>query len=249
MDLLDFCLRSTYFTYQGKYYEQVDGAAMGSPISPIVANLYMENFEVRALSTSSNPPLMWERFVDDTFVVMKKAHKEEFLIHLNSVDKNIQITTEEPRPDGSIPFLDILITPGKDGRLETTVYRKPTHTNQYIHWDSHHTISSKYSMVGTLHHRAKTTCSNKQLLQQEEEHLSKALMNCKYPIWALNRVKIKMSKPAQKKNNKNTTQQNTNQKPYITVPYYKELSESVKKKCNNYGYKFNSEEAQPSKTC
>ena len=211
---------------------------MGSPISPIVANLYMENFEVRALSTSPNPPLMWKRFVDDTFVVMKKADKERFLTHLNSVDKNIQFTSEESRPDGSIPFLDILITPGEDDRLGTTVYRKPTHTDQYMHWDSHHTISSKYSVVGTLPHRAKTICSNKQLLQQEEEHLSKALMNCKYPIWALNRVKIKMSKPAQKKNdNKSTTLQNTSQKPYTTVPYYKRLSEIVKKKCNNYGLK------------
>ena len=63
MDLLEFCLRSTYFTYQGKYYEQVEGAAMGSPISPIVANLYMENFELRALNTSPNPPLMCNRFV------------------------------------------------------------------------------------------------------------------------------------------------------------------------------------------
>ena len=236
MDLLEFCLRSTYFTYRGKYYEQVEGAAMGSPISPIVANLYMESFKLRALNTSPNPPLMWKRFVDDTFVIMKKAHKEEFLTHLNSVDSNLQFTTEEPRPDGSLPFLDILITPDKDGRLDTTVYRKQTHTNQYLYWDSHHTIFSNYSVVGTLHHRAKTICSNRQLLQQEEEHLSEALMNCNYPIWALNRVKMKMNNPAQKKtNNQNTTQQNTNLKPYITVPYYKGLSESVKKKCNNYG--------------
>ena len=120
--------------------------------------------------------------MDDTFVVMKKAHKEEFLTHLNSVDSNIQFTTEEPRPDGSLPFLDILITPDKNGRLDTTVYRKPTHTDQYMYWDSHHTISSKYSVVGTLHHRAKTICSNRQLLQQEDEHLSEVLMNCKYPM-------------------------------------------------------------------
>ena len=52
MDLLEFCLRSTYFTYQGKYFEQVEGPAMGSLISPIVPNLYMENSEVRALNTS-----------------------------------------------------------------------------------------------------------------------------------------------------------------------------------------------------
>ena len=132
MDLLEFCLRSTYFTYRGKFYEQVEGAAMGSPISPIVANLFMENFEMRALQSSPKPPLLWKRFVDDTFVILKKAHKEEFLTHINSVDNNIQFTSEEPGPEGSLPFLDILITPDEEGRLETSVYRKPTHTDQYL---------------------------------------------------------------------------------------------------------------------
>ena len=166
---------------------------------------------------------------------MKKAHKEEFLTHINSVDSNIQFTTEEPGDDGSLPFLDILITPDNDGRLETTVYRKPTHMDQYLQWDSHHSVSSKYSVVGTFHHRARTICSNNQLLQQED-HLAKALSNCNYPIWALNRVKIKMKNPTQKKRNKTiNTQQNNTSKPYITVPYYKGLSESVKKKCSNYG--------------
>ena len=105
----------------------MEGAVMGSPISPIVANLYMESFEVRALQSSPNSPSVWKRFVDDTFVIMKKAHKEEFLTNLNSVDSNIQFTTEEPGLDGSLPILDILIAPDKDGRLDTTVYRKPTH--------------------------------------------------------------------------------------------------------------------------
>ena len=232
MDLLEFCLRSTYFTHRGKFYEQVEGAAMGSPISPIVANLFMENFEMRALQSSPNPPLLWKRFVDDTFVILKKAHKEEFLTHINSLDSNIQFTSEEPGPEGSLPFLDILITPDEEGRLETTVYRKPTHTDQYLQWDSHHPISSKYSVVGTLYHRAKTICSNNQRLQQEE-HLTKALGNCNYPRWALNRVKIRINNPAQKKNR--TTQENNIPKPYVTVPYYRGLSESVKKKCSNYG--------------
>ena len=56
--LLEFCLKSTYFTYQGKHFEQLEGAAMGSPISPIVANLYMENFEEKShkyISKSSLP--------------------------------------------------------------------------------------------------------------------------------------------------------------------------------------------------
>ena len=235
MDLLEFCLRSTYFTFRGKFYEQVEGAAMGSPISPIVANLHMESFEVRALQSSPNPPLLWKRFVDDTFVIMKKAHREDFLTHLNSVDKNIQFTSEEPGPEGSLPVLDILITPDNEGRLNTTVYSKPIHMDQYLHWDSLHPISSKYSVVGTLHHRARTVCSNKQLLQQGEDHLAKALKNCNYPMWALNRIKMKMNNPAHRKNKTSSTQQNNIPKPYITVPYYKGLSESVKKRCSNYG--------------
>ena len=52
--LLEFCLTNTYFLFQGKYYEQVQGAAMGSPISPLIANIFMEKFEVQALS--SIPP-------------------------------------------------------------------------------------------------------------------------------------------------------------------------------------------------
>ena len=54
---LEYCLRSTYFVFQGKYYEQLEGAAMGSPLSPIIANFYMEEFETKALSIAPNPQL------------------------------------------------------------------------------------------------------------------------------------------------------------------------------------------------
>ena len=54
--LLEFCLKNTYFSFQGQFYEQVEGAAMGSPVSPIVANLYMEYLEQIALSTAPHPP-------------------------------------------------------------------------------------------------------------------------------------------------------------------------------------------------
>ena len=47
ISLLEFYIKNTYFLFQGKYYEQVHGAAMGSPISPLIANLLMEEFEVK----------------------------------------------------------------------------------------------------------------------------------------------------------------------------------------------------------
>ena len=137
--------------------------------------------------------------------------------------------------DGRSPFLDMLITPTEDGRLNTTVYRKPTLTDMYLKWDSHHPIFSKYSVVGTLHYRAKTVCSTPDKLKREEDHLSRVLTKCKYPTWAINRVKMKMKKPAQKKKNiGNQNNQTSYQKPYMVVPYYKGLSKSVKRTCNKH---------------
>ena len=126
--LLEFCLRSTSFVFQGQYYQQMEGTAMGSPLSPIVANIFMESFEQQALDTAPHPPSLWKRYVDNTFVIQEEQHQEEFLQHINSLDPNIRFTAETTRADGSMPFLDTLVTPQSDGSLATTVYRKPTHT-------------------------------------------------------------------------------------------------------------------------
>ena len=73
---------------------------MGSPASPIVANLYMEYLEQKALSTAPNPPKFWHRYVDDTFVIHKEANKQGFLQHINSVDPAIRFTVEDNKEDG-----------------------------------------------------------------------------------------------------------------------------------------------------
>ena len=56
MPVGEFCLKNTYFSFQDQFYEKVKGVAMGSPISPLLVNLYMEYFEQKALSTASHPP-------------------------------------------------------------------------------------------------------------------------------------------------------------------------------------------------
>ena len=234
LSLLEFCITSTYLSSQGKFYEQLESAAMGSPLSPIVANLYMERFEVEAIRSAPHPPYLWKRFVDDTFTILQSSQKDGFLEHLNSVDPHIQFTAEDLRCDGAMPFLDILVTPGRDGSLNTSVYRKPTHTDLYLQWDSHHTLTSKYCVIGTLQHRAQTICSNPQLLQKEEEHLKNALMNCKYPTWALNRIQMKTKKKDSDQVTANRTSTNNQKSSYIVVLYCSGLSESIK----NIGRKF-----------
>ena len=174
--------------FQGKYYEQVQGAPMGSPISPLVANLFMEDFKARALSISPNPPSIWLRYVDDTFVVQKKEHSQQCLTHRNSLIFQIQFTTEASNQQGSLPFLDTLVSVGTNHSLVTTGYRKLTHTDQYLQWDSHHNISNKYSVFNTLTHRAQTGCSDQQLLGQELQHIRTVLSRCDYPDWVFSQT-------------------------------------------------------------
>ena len=163
---------------------------MGSPVSPIVANLYMEHFEREAVQSASNPPRYWFSFVDDTWVIQQSIHKQEFLEHINSIDPAIKFTVEGTQGNRCIPFLDTLVTPEGDNSLSFTVYHKPTHTDQYVQWDNHHNLSAKYSVIGTLTHRAKTVCTKPELLQKELSHLRETLVKCKYPPWSINRFKV-----------------------------------------------------------
>ena len=111
----------------------------------------------------------------------------------------------------------------------------------YLHWDSHHNIPSKYSVIGTLYHRANTICSTTQYLQKEEKHLNQALKKCKNPLWAINRAKMKMQATAGHSTNRRTVNSNSAQsstpKQNIVVPYHQGLSGSFKRTCMKYGIK------------
>ena len=216
--ILEFCLRSTYFVFQGQHYEQVEGAAMGSPLSPIVANIYMKHFETKALETAPHPPSLWKRFVDDTFVILDTTNKEEFFQHINGIEEKIQFTAENTRADGSLPFLDTLVTAKGDGSLSTSIYRKSTHTNQYLQWDSHHAIANKYSVINSLIHRAKNIYSNQDQLEEELTCIDRALTACKYPSWAIKRMKLKNNTPKPNRNNNQTNRSNSINRMSITVP-------------------------------
>ena len=119
---------------------------MGSPCSPLVANAYMDFFEKWALNSAPHPPHIWKRYVDDTFCVIKSAYIEEFIEHINTQDRNIKFTRAEEE-DGTLPFLGTVINRLGDGSIKIKIYRKLTHTDQYLHFRSHHPLEHKLSVV------------------------------------------------------------------------------------------------------
>ena len=136
IELLKLCLSTSSFRFHETHYEQTDELAVGSPASPVIANLYMEKFEEEALSSfTSTKPKIWDRYVDDVFAIMKAEKVDALLAHLNARHPSIQFTIEREK-DGKLPFMDVSVRRTPEGQLNFDVYRKPTH-NTHTHTHTH----------------------------------------------------------------------------------------------------------------
>ncbi|KAL9985461.1 hypothetical protein ACROYT_G007872 [Oculina patagonica] len=138
------------------------------------ANLYMESFEEQAIASSSYKPKIWKRYVDDTFTILDRKNVDSFLQHLNNQQPSIRFTMET-ESDSKLAFLDTAVLREPDGRLTTSIYRKPTHTDQYLAYDSHHPQSVKRGIVKCLYERAKRLVTKPSVISKEKKHLSSVL--------------------------------------------------------------------------
>jgi hypothetical protein len=126
----------------------MEGVAMGSPLSLVIASFFMEDFEKKAIEQVTQKPVCWFRYVDDTLVIWPHGQEKltEFLNHLSGLHNKIQFTMEKEE-EGHLLFLDIDIYRKTDGFLGHKVYRKPTHTNVYLHQNSHHHPANNQSLL------------------------------------------------------------------------------------------------------
>ena len=124
------------FLYKDELFRQIDGVAMGSPLAPTLANMFISHLEKTWLNASNrNAPVQYYRYVDDIFCVFDadKQDFKEFFRFINNYHSNIKFTYEcDP---SKLPFLDVNITT-RDGRIERCVYRKPTYTNLVLNFNA-----------------------------------------------------------------------------------------------------------------
>ena len=195
---------------------------MGSPPSPAVANIFMEEFENEALQEAGSKPRLWLRCVDNTFIIWSQGRDqlEDFLSFLNGRHGNIQFAMEET--DGSIPFLDVLVKKNK-GSLSTSMYKKPTHTDRYLHFSSHYHPRVKAGIALCLRDGAEKICGvGSSVLQEEKEHLKGVLQANGHP-----------SKVAARHMKKRQWNQGSREdgKRKLFIPYVKGLSEMISRTC------------------
>ena len=116
----------------------------------------------------------------------RKGKRDTKLNYLNSIDPHIKFTVEQPNVVGTIPFLDTL-PQSKGAEISVSLYRKPTHTDRYLDFNSSHPTLAKRAVVRALMDRAENVCSDPAILVKEVEHLGKVLHYNNYPQCLINK--------------------------------------------------------------
>ncbi|KAJ8916401.1 hypothetical protein NQ315_014611, partial [Exocentrus adspersus] len=232
MELLTLCIKTTYFQLENDFYQQDFGMAMGSSLSPIMSNIFMEHFEETYVKSYINKPKIWWRYVDDVFSIWPHGQDNltDFLNFLNNIEPTIKFTLELEE-NNKLPFLDVMISKNTEinSNFQTNVYRKKTNTNRYLNFNSNHHLSIKKGVIKSLYDRAKLVSSNVNFFNQEKDHIKNILKENAYPINLVDKAFLQIENPSH-----NNNQQRQNPVANMTIPYIPGISEKLKKLGNNF---------------
>ncbi|CAF2071216.1 unnamed protein product [Rotaria magnacalcarata] len=172
-------MRNNNFLYEGQYYHQIRGGAMGSPLTLTIANCYMFFFERDIVKQIINGGGSYLRYIDDMFIIINwsERHLNKQIDQWNLFDLNIQLKAQA---GSSIDFLDLSVE-NVNGHLLTKVYHKPSHEPYYLPFNSVHPMHMKKNIPFAMLLRAIRYCSTFKAFLNEREDLRMALLLNKYP--------------------------------------------------------------------
>ena len=196
---------------------------MGSPVSSVVANIFMQHVEELVLATSPQSIRFWRRYVDATFCFLNKTTVEKTLKHLNSINPSIHFTVEQ-ETDNQLPFLDVLLM-RYDNKTRTTVYRNKTHTDRYLSFKTHQSAQAKRSTVMASLKRARNVTSDRHLLKKEVKHIQGVMLNNDYSIGFPKRYRI--LKPKERSGSEDKDEQKLHST--AKIPYIEGLSQEIRR--------------------
>ena len=202
---------------------------MGSPISPNIANIFMQDYEKRMLDGFEQSPRIWLRYVDDTLVVIRRNAIDEFLQYINNFHPSIKFTVENESESGRIQFLDCAIMKREDGRIDTSVYRKGSHSNQYLSFDSEHPLCTKKAVAKSLYRRATALCSTEDEKDKETALITSILRANGYSASILRQAKNVTASSSTSNNQEDKEWLST-----VVIPYRRTTSEDIRRVLNRH---------------
>jgi hypothetical protein len=137
LEIVKFCIvENRYFKYEDTIFSQLKGMPMGSPASPVIADIVMEELLKNTLEKLKTKPRLLTKYVDDLFAITKSNETENILLELNSYHKNIKFTIEKEQ-NSKLPYLDSTIN-RVGGKLKLKWYKKPMASGRLINHNSKH---------------------------------------------------------------------------------------------------------------
>ena len=182
-DLLNLATKKSFFTFNNKFYIHVDGVVMGSPLGPILTNIFLSHHEKKWLNKYpiEFKPSFYRKYVDDIFVPFESSESaDSFREYMSSKHQNINLTVEQKNV-GSHSFIDVKIC-RKNGKFVTSVHRKPTFSGVFTNYESFIPTYQKRGLIHTLLHRSFSVCCDFKKFHFEIDHLKTILMKNDYPL-------------------------------------------------------------------
>jgi len=232
------CTQNCFFQYNGIFYKQKFGLPMGSPLSGVLACLYLEFLESKPFKYILPADSNYFRYIDDILFIYPLNHNiTQIVERLNKIEPTINFTHELEHKH-TLPFLDILLT-NNNNHLEFKVYHKPTNKNDHIHFYSHHNTKIKSGLVIGFYLRALRICTKK-FLDEEFEFIDNSFTQLQYPQSFIQRARKKAIKIHNRKHlpsiQTNNTPTNNYINRYIILPN-NSATTIIEKNLNNLGIK------------
>ena len=180
-DLRNLATKESFFTFNNKFYIQVDGVAMVSPLGPTLANIFLSHHEENWLNKCPLrfKPSFYRRCVDDIFVLFESSEPaDSFREYMSSKHQNINFTVEKENV-GSLSFLDVKAC-RKNGKFVTSVYRKPTFSGVFTNYERFIPTYQKRGLLHTLLHRGFSICCDFKTFHFKIDHLKSILIKNNY---------------------------------------------------------------------
>lgn len=178
---IHFILTCNCFRFENNYYLQKRGTSMGTKMAPEYAIIFMDKLERNFLNTQPHKPLVWYRYIDNIFMIWPHNREalDAFMSDLNDFHHSIKFTFEIS--ETSIPFLDTRVIIDKEGNLTTTLYKKPTDANLYLHYKSCHPLHQKNSIPYSQAIRIRRICSTIDDYQLHTQKMKENFIKRGYP--------------------------------------------------------------------
>jgi hypothetical protein len=226
--LLNTVLRQNYCQFADSFYQPEKGVAVGSPISSIVVEIFLQYYEENTVKyhLENKRILFYNRYVDDILIIFDSSRITIEKVHTYIKNVHHQLTFKPtPEENNAISYLDLTIT-RLNTSIDINIFRKPTTTDTTIHYTSNRPVEHKLAAFRFMVDRLNNLPLTPEAHQQEKNIIRHMAINNGYPVRLIDKLQHKTITDGD-----HTTQKDQQIQKWVIFRYHSPL---IRKVTNNF---------------